>query len=65
MRGLKSSELVAMVNFMYDGEANIFQEELDSFLSLAEEFELKGLSRGSEEKEEAIEQISKAGIFQV
>ena len=59
MRGLKSSELVAIVNFLYDGETNIFQEELDSFLSLAEEFELKGLSRGSEEKEEAIEQYKK------
>ena len=31
MRGLKSSELVAMVNFMYEGEAKIFQEELECF----------------------------------
>ena len=43
MRGIKSSALEAIVDFMYNGETNIFQEDLDTFLALAEELQLKGL----------------------
>ena len=44
MRGLKSDDLTSMLNFFYAGEANVFQEDLDSFLALAEELQLKGLT---------------------
>ena len=44
MRGMKSSDLVAMVDFLYHGEANILQENLLSFLAIADELELKGLT---------------------
>ena len=44
MRGLKSKNLVAIVDFIYHGEANIYQEDLDDFLALAEELQLKGLT---------------------
>ena len=43
MRGLKSEDLVAMIDFLYFGEANVHQENLDSFLAVAEELQLKGL----------------------
>ena len=43
MRGLKSEDLVTMVDFLYHGEANVYQENLDSFLAIAEELQLKGL----------------------
>ena len=49
LRKIKASEMVALVDFIYHGEASIFQEQLESFLALAEEFELKGLSGNSEE----------------
>ena len=49
MRGIRSSELMAMVDFIYLGEASIFQEQLESFLALAEELELNGLTGSSEE----------------
>ena len=49
MRGVKAAELVAIVDFIYQGEANIFQEQLENFLTLAEELELKGLSGSTEE----------------
>jgi len=50
MRGLKSEDLVAMMDFLYFGEANVFQENLDSFLAVAEELHLKGLmGSGAEE----------------
>ena len=43
MRGMKSDDLLAIVDFLYRGEANVFQENLDSFLAIAEELQLKGL----------------------
>ena len=44
MRGLKRKDLEAIVDFIYQGEANIYQEDLDDFLALAEELQLKGLT---------------------
>ena len=43
MRGLKSEDLVAIMDFLYCGEANVYQTNLDSFLAIAEELQLKGL----------------------
>ena len=48
MRGLKSDDLMAIMDFLYLGEANVFQESLESFLALAEELQLKGLTGTSE-----------------
>ena len=53
MRGVKSDDLLAMVDFLYFGEANVFQENLDSFLAIAEELQLKGLM-GKADGEEKI-----------
>ena len=50
MKGMRSSSLTAIIDFLYLGEANVFQEELDSFLALAEELQLKGLERNSEQE---------------
>ena len=46
MRGMKSDDLVAMVDFLYYGETNIYQDNLDSFLTIAEELKLRGLTGG-------------------
>ena len=43
MRGVRSEDLLAIIDFLYFGEANVFQENLDSFLAIAEELQLKGL----------------------
>ena len=48
MKGMKANSLTAIIDFLYLGEANVFQEELDSFLALAEELQLKGLEGNSE-----------------
>ena len=40
MRGLKSEELLAILDFLYFGEINVLQEKLESFLALAEELQL-------------------------
>ena len=44
MRGMKFEELSAMLDFLYCGEANVYQEQLDSFLALAKELKLQGLT---------------------
>ena len=51
MRGVKSDDLTAILDFLYFGEANVFQENLESFLAIAEELELKGLKGNSNEME--------------
>ena len=51
MRGVRPENLMAMVDFFYHGEANVYQEHLDSFLILAEELQLKGLRGNQTEKE--------------
>ena len=43
MRGVKSDNMTAMVDFLYCGEANVDQENMDPFLAFAEELQLKGL----------------------
>jgi hypothetical protein len=59
MRGVKAKELAAIVDFIYLGEANVFQEDLEGFLALAEELQLEGLAGSSNDNlgktEEAIE----------
>ena len=44
MRRLKGEDLIAMVDFLYYGEANVERESLDSFLGLAQELRLKGVT---------------------
>jgi len=51
MRGLKSEDILALVDFIYYGEANVYQDNLDSFLAVARELQLKGLTGRSAEEE--------------
>ena len=44
MRGMKFEDLLAVVDFLYYGEANIFQDNLYVFLNIAEELKVKGLT---------------------
>ena len=44
MRGVRSEDLVAIIGFIYNGETNVYQENLVNFLSIADELSLKGLT---------------------
>ena len=44
LKGFQSKDLLAILDFLYFGEANVYQENLDSFLAVAEELKLKGLT---------------------
>jgi len=46
LKGVKYSDLLSVLNFMYHGEVNVAQEELNDFLSIAEELRVKGLTQG-------------------
>jgi hypothetical protein len=46
LKGVKYLDLVAVLNFMYHGEVNVAQEELNSFLAVAEDLRVKGLTQG-------------------
>ena len=41
--GMQVSQVQALLSFMYHGEVNIAQEELQSFLTVAKELQVKGL----------------------
>ena len=45
MKGVKFSDLQAVLTFMYHGEVNVAQEELNSFLAVAEDLQVKGLTQ--------------------
>merc|ERR1712029_668946 len=47
LKGVKYRELVAVLNFMYQGEVNVAQDDLNTFLSVAEELQVKGLTQGN------------------
>eukprot|EP00092_Neocalanus_flemingeri_P058427 GFUD01069620.1.p1 GENE.GFUD01069620.1~~GFUD01069620.1.p1 ORF type:complete len:627 (-),score=160.57 GFUD01069620.1:1028-2908(-) len=48
LRGIRFPDMVAILNFMYHGEVNVNQEDLQMFLAAAEELRIKGLSQASE-----------------
>jgi len=52
LRGVQYSELVAVLDFMYHGEVNVAQEDLNSFLAVAEDLSVKGLTQNNSTKED-------------
>ena len=40
LRGIKYESILAVLNFMYNGEVNIAQAELSSFLAVAEDLQV-------------------------
>ena len=47
MRGVNYDDLAAIIDFLYVGEANVYQEHLENFLSFAEDLKLKGLTKNT------------------
>ena len=52
--GVKLSNLKQVLDFMYNGEVNVAQEELNTFLNVAEELKVKGLSGNQSNKKQKI-----------
>jgi len=47
LKGVKYKDILSVLNFMYMGEVNVAQEELNSFLSVAEDLRVKGLTQNN------------------
>jgi len=47
LKGVEFTDLQAVLNFMYHGEVNVAQEELNSFLAVAEDLKVKGLTQNT------------------
>ena len=54
LKGVKFSDLQSVLNFMYQGEVNVAQEELNSFLAVAEDLRVKGLTQNQSENQKSI-----------
>ena len=52
MKGIKFEDLSAIIDFLYFGEVEVFQENLNSFFALAEDLQLKGMKGEREALEE-------------
>ena len=50
LRGVGPTNLKAILDFMYHGEVNVLQENLNSFLAVAEELKVKGLTQNLHEE---------------
>ena len=48
LKGVKYTDLQAVLNFMYHGEVNVAQEDLNSFLAVAEDLRVKGLTQNNQ-----------------
>ena len=44
---MREEDLRLLLNFMYQGEVNVAQEELNSFLAVAEDLRVKGLTQNN------------------
>ncbi|KAK6626846.1 hypothetical protein RUM44_009323 [Polyplax serrata] len=55
-------ELTDMLDFMYKGEANVRQEDLPSFLKLAETLKVKGLAGSQTESEDSFKKSPDSNI---
>ena len=45
LKGVKYNDLLSVLNFMYHGEVNVAQEDLNTFLAVAEDLKVKGLTQ--------------------
>jgi len=50
LKGIKYEEIQSILNFIYHGEVNVAQADLSSFLAVAEDLQVKGLSAAGQEQ---------------
>jgi len=56
LKGVKYEDILSVLNFMYHGEVNVAQEELNSFLAVAEDLQVKGLTQKNDKDSHPIRQ---------
>ena len=58
LKGFKAKELKSLIDFMYHGMADVYQDNLDDFLAKAEELQLQGLTGGEKEKNKEEKEVT-------
>ena len=58
LKGIGFEDLKACLNFMYHGEVNVAQDDLNTFLVVAEELKIKGLTQNNGGKEPVKKDVS-------
>jgi len=56
LKGVKYEDILSVLNFMYHGEVNVAQEELNSFLAVAEDLQVKGLTQKNDKQSQPTQQ---------
>jgi len=63
LRGISFDHLQSVLHFMYQGEVNVAQEDLNNFLAVAEDLKVKGLTQNnSSERKPKLPKITKPTI---
>jgi len=57
LKGVKYEDIVSVLNFMYHGEVNVAQEELNSFLAVAEDLQVKGLTQKNDKQPQPVKPL--------
>ena len=52
LSGVESKNLNLILDYIYQGEVQIFQDDLDSFLAVAQQLKIEGLTGGGEENQD-------------
>merc|ERR1719494_218056 len=50
LKGFQSKDFASILDFLYLGQANVYQEDLDPFLAIADGIKLKGLTGQTSDK---------------
>ena len=56
--GVSSAELQCVLDYIYQGEVQIYQEQLDRFLVVAQRLQLEGLTSQDEDQERKVNETS-------
>ena len=62
LKGVKYEDITSVLNFIYHGEVNVAQEELNSFLSVAEDLQIKGLTQSTAHHQPTKKTVSPPGM---
>ena len=62
LKDIKYEEIRTILDYMYKGEVNVAQEELNSFLSIAEELRVKGLTQNKSMAEQCQNQTKNKNL---
>jgi len=65
LKGVKFTDLQCVLDFMYQGEVDVAQEELNSFLATAEDLGVKGLTRNLSVDQNTNEKNQAQSIFPI